>query len=221
MKNLGGKIRKLRESLGLEQVDFAKLFGVPQSTVSKWELGKQRPNGERTAKIAELAGQTVGEFLGLRPLKKREAGARTYRVVGTLQAGAWKEAIEWDYDDQYDVPVPLPAGMPDIHLKGYVVGGPSMNKIYPDGAVVFVAATIANKLQPQNGQRVLVQRRNKDGLYEATLKEYIVNDDGTRWLWPRSYDPEHQAPVQYKGTNAEEVTVTGIVMASFIMEAVR
>ena len=66
--------------------------------------------------------------------------------------------------------------------------------------------------------RVIVQRRNADGLFEATLKEYVVDEHGKKWLWPRSYDPEHQSPVQYKGGN--EVTITG-VMASFIVEALR
>lgn len=173
-------------------------------------------------RIAEMAGQSVGEFLGLRPLANRAVSLRTYPVVGELAAGVWRESIEWDPDDQYEVPAPVMApGMPNVPLRGYVVRGNSMNRIYPDGTLVFVAATIANGIAPKNGNRVLVSRRNRDGLYEATLKEYVVDDSGGKWLWPRSYDPEFQAPIPYRNTAAEEVTITGVVMASFILEALR
>lgn len=220
-RNMARKIRELRRRLDMNQSELARAIGgVDQATVSKWERGLQSPNAQRTARLAELAGESYGNWLGVRPLESADAQSRTYNVVGELMAGAWREAIEWAPDDQYTVAVPVAPGMPDIPLRGYVVRGPSMNKLYPDGALVFVAATIANGLTPKSGQRVLVQRRNRDGLYEATLKEYVEDSTG-RWLWPRSYDPEHQAPLQVGKNGEEEVTITGIVMASFINEALR
>lgn len=144
---------------------------------------------------------------------------RRIRVVGELRAGDWREAIEFAPDDQFDVSAPMHPGLPDIPLRGFIVRGPSMNRLYPDGTLVFVAATIANGITPKNGQRVLVQRMDKRGLVEATLKELVVNEDGSKWLWPRSTDPQHQAPILYGKTGEEEVTITGIVMASFVMEA--
>lgn len=220
-KAMAEKIKQLRTSLGLRQVEFAERVDVDQSIVSKWERGLQEPNAERTVRLAELAGQTVGEWLGLRPMTSRDAHTRTYKIVGELRAGDWKEAIEFAPDEQHDVAIPMAPGMPDIPLQGYIVRGNSMNQIYPDGTLVFVAATIANRIQPRSGQKVLVQRRNADGLYEATLKELVIEQDGTPWLWPRSTAPEHQAPIAWRSTDTEEVTVTGVVMASFIMEALR
>ncbi len=218
---LANKIRELRRRLDLNQTEFARMIGEKdQSLISKWERGLQSPNAQRTAKLAELAGESIGTWLGIKPLERADAQSRTYNVVGELRAGDWREAIEWGADDQYTVAVPVAPGMPDIPLQGYVVRGPSMNKLYPDGALVFVAATIANGIAPKSGQRVLVQRRNKDGLHEATLKEYVEDATG-KWLWPRSYDPEHQAPLKVGKSGEEEVTITGIVMASFINEALR
>lgn len=220
--DIAKKIKALRKRLEMTQAEFGAKIGVDQSTAARYEAAKQLPKAEATAKIAELAGQTVGEFLGLRPLVNREISARTYPVVGELAAGVWRETFEWDPDDQYEVPAPMMApGMPNYPLKGYVVRGNSMNRIYPDGTLVFVAATIANGLKPKTGNRVLVSRRNRAGLYEATLKEYVVDDAGAKWLWPRSYDPEFQAPIPYRSTDTEEVTITGVVMASFILEALR
>lgn len=220
--DIAKRIKALRHRLGMNQTEFGKRIGVDQSTVGRYERGEQKPKAEATAMLAELAGQTVGEFLGLRPILNREVIVRTFPVVGERQAGVWRESVEWDPEDQYEVPAPVMGpGMPGFPLRGYVVRGTSMNRIYPDGTLVFVASTIANGISPKNGNRVLVSRRNRDGLYEATLKEYVVDESGNKWLWPRSFDPEFQAPVPYKNTTTEEVTITGIVMASFILEALR
>lgn len=223
MENLANKIRNLRkEKLKLNQTELAKKLGLPdQSRVSKWESGQRVPNAIHSAMLAELAGVPVAEFLGVRPLRADEVATRIIMLVGEVCAGDWREAIEWDFDEQRPVSVPLHPSLTDIPLQGFVVRGPSMNMLYPEGTYVFVAATITNGLKPKNGNRVLVSRRSKDGLYEATLKEYVVDENGSRWLWPRSYDPEHQAPLRYRADGAEDITITGIVMAAWITEAVR
>lgn len=215
MDKMAEKIKELRRKLGFSQAEFSKQIGVDQSTLSKYERGEHNPKSEPIQKMADLAGMSVGEWLGIEPVSNKDVRAKTVRVVGELQAGVWREAIEWDYDDQYDAPVLLDSSLPGYALKGYVVRGTSMNRYYPDGSIVYAAATIYNGLTPANGDHVLVSRRNKSGLFEATLKEYVVEPDGSRWLWPRSNDPEHQTPIQF-GPDSEEVTVTGIVFSSFI-----
>lgn len=42
-------IRKLREQLGLNQVEFAQLAGVHPITVSKWERGEATPSAYQNA----------------------------------------------------------------------------------------------------------------------------------------------------------------------------
>lgn len=214
MENTADKIKALRARLGWKQADLAKALGVDQTTVGKYERAMQKPKSEATAKLAELAGVTIGEWLGVEPVSASDVRTKMVPVVGELCAGEWREAIEWQHDDQYEVPALLDPSLPGFPLRGYVVRGTSMNRYYPDGAIVFAAATISNGLHPVNGDHVLVTRHNESGLVEASLKEYVVEADGSRWLFPRSFDPQHQAPLQYGG--AEEVTVTGIVQASFI-----
>jgi repressor LexA len=217
VNDIAKKIKELRERLGIDQIELARRLGdVNQSTVSKWERGLQKPNAERQAKLAEAAGVTVGEWLGIEPTSAADFRGKTVMVVGDLQAGAWREAIEWDYDDQYPMPVIMDPSRPSYPMQGFVVRGTSMNRPYPEGSHVFVASTISNGLTPRNGDHVLVIRRNKRGLYEATLKEYVVNEDGSRWLWPRSTDPQYQAPMKINGDDSEEVTIAGIVQGSFV-----
>jgi putative transcriptional regulator len=69
----GSDIRKLREQLALNQVEFAQLSGVHPITVSKWERGEAEPSayqnalfeqfreGARSQKVREtLKGILVG-----------------------------------------------------------------------------------------------------------------------------------------------------------------
>jgi DNA-binding transcriptional regulator YiaG len=39
------RIRKLRESLGLTQEEFAKRIGAARETIARWELGTAKPKG--------------------------------------------------------------------------------------------------------------------------------------------------------------------------------
>ena len=40
-----GKVRRLRQSLGLSQQELADKLGVARVTVGRWERGRQRPQG--------------------------------------------------------------------------------------------------------------------------------------------------------------------------------
>ncbi|YBV97095.1 helix-turn-helix domain-containing protein [Phyllobacteriaceae bacterium JZ32] len=204
----GKTLKRIREELRLTQAQFADKIGVSQGRYSKWERDENEPAGKHAIKILELAGILNQSSPTLVPLGAGNP-VKQVRVVGELQAGVWREALE--STNQFSVPVAPPPGLENCYVEGFMVKGDFMNKYYPDGTLVFVEPTISTGKRPKSGQHVLVQRRNKNGLYEATLKEYVVNEDGTRWLWPRSHHPEHQAPVAYNDGVAEEVTITGIV----------
>jgi hypothetical protein len=144
-------------------------------------------------------------------------------LVGVLQAGNWREAVEIPEDDQRMIEAPIPSvidGVPTsrLELQAFEVAGTSMNLVYPEGTTVYAASTMSYR-EPEHGDRVIVIRKDKHGLVEATLKELVIEDDGKKWLWPRSHDPEHQAPLPYN--NGEEVVVSGIVVASLVIEASR
>lgn len=48
---LKDKIKAIRKSMGLTQVDFAQKIGVSSLTVSRWERGEQRPREEELLKM--------------------------------------------------------------------------------------------------------------------------------------------------------------------------
>lgn len=131
----------------------------------------------------------------------------TIYVIGAVQAGIYKEAIEWNGDEWYSLTVPINDDrFPDIERFGLEVRGNSMNLLYPEGTIVLVVRFNDIGRKPNPGERVVVLRRSKTGGYEATLKEYQRDERGRHILWPRSTDPEFQAPFVLGGA---ELPVSG------------
>jgi hypothetical protein len=143
-------------------------------------------------------------------------------VKAHIAAGEWREAIEWDDEGKnYTVWTPE-LGFDGLRRQGFEIRGTSMNLVYPDGTPVVCVSLIELGREPRNGEKVIVQRRRKDGLIEATCKEYQKADDGLIWLWPRSDDPLHQTPfcAQNPGPDIESIDITALVIFSVKREAV-
>lgn len=51
---MGTSIKELRDSTGLTQKEFAKVFGIPISTLRKWEQGENSPASYVVRMIARL-----------------------------------------------------------------------------------------------------------------------------------------------------------------------
>jgi len=222
MAILSRKIRNLRLSKKQIQSEFADTLGVGQATVSRWESGKETPILDNISKLAKLANERFDVFYNEYEHDYRKLDwPGSCRVIAAVQAGEWLEAVEWDEYDQFEIGVPLPSGWPDFETQGFLVRGSSMNEVYPDGSIVIAASTITNEIQPKHGDRVIVQRKDNRGLYEVTLKELQIDDDGLFWLWPKSTVPKHQGPIDLKAGAVppiDEITMTGIVVASVRVE---
>ena len=116
-------------------------------------------------------------------------------VKGEVQAGVWREALEWHPSDWVSISAPVDNRFQGVERFGLLVRGSSMNRLYPDGTVVIVVQFHAIGRMPQKGERVVVLRRNPTTFeFEATLKEYDRDARGRHVLWPRSDDPDHQVP---------------------------
>ena len=57
-------LREERLNLGLNQVEFAKIFNVTKQTVSNWENGNRNPDSATLSKLADYFGVTVDYLLG-------------------------------------------------------------------------------------------------------------------------------------------------------------
>ena len=54
-----GRVRSLRQLLGVSQAAFARELGVRQQTVSEWETGQYRPRGA-SARLLGLVAERAG-----------------------------------------------------------------------------------------------------------------------------------------------------------------
>lgn len=52
-RDIGRRIRRRREELGLSQWDLARRLDIRQDEVSRWENGRVHPTGHNLARIAE------------------------------------------------------------------------------------------------------------------------------------------------------------------------
>lgn len=60
-----GRIKELRTSMGLNQVDFAKKLNVTKQSVSNWENGNIQPSIDMLIKIATVFSVSADYLLGL------------------------------------------------------------------------------------------------------------------------------------------------------------
>lgn len=218
MRRIGSRVKELRRSLGLTQAQFGKRIGVDQATVSNWERNKQMPEGEALLAIAKLSKKPVEEFLGnveLRPTKVEDVA-----VIGRVQAGEWIEAWEYPPEDQFEISVPPHRNYQGLKRFGLEVVGPSMNQVYPEGTVILCVRIEDLGREPNDKERVVVERKRSDGLVEVTVKEWLRDSKtGVVWLWPRSDDPQFtqpfRLPVPEDGNGIEEIKVIAVVAGRY------
>ena len=68
MKELGERLRILRESVKLSQVKMADLLGVKQSSINRYEQGQSAPSLETLVKYADYFDESI--------LRLNDAGAQ-------------------------------------------------------------------------------------------------------------------------------------------------
>lgn len=224
MVEIARRIREIRKNLGLNQAEFAEELGVAQGSISKWESGRETPRIENLRRIAEKYDIPVGDLMGITEEHEFRSdddyGGLAATVVGPVQAGLWREALEWEDGERFRVHLPQKQALEGLNLVGFLVRGPSMDLVFPDGSII-VAVWSLDKFAPQDGDYVVIERVRADGMVEATLKELRFDAEGRPWAWPRSRSPLFQQPIDLAGDDTvSEVRVIGIVVASIRFEPV-
>lgn len=80
-ENFGSVLKRLREGLGLSQIELATESGITQNAISRYEAEGREPNWESAVKLANALGVSLDVFRG------EEAGgfqSRDCRVKITL-----------------------------------------------------------------------------------------------------------------------------------------
>lgn len=194
-------IVKLRKLSGLSQEDFGKVAGLTRSAVSQWEGGYSEPRMGSIQRLSDHFGISKAAIIedggmdGMRmcsdghirrdPSYVSTRPSRSHRVplVGRIAAGTPREAIAQS-GETHEVPDTI--YFEHEHAFFLAVAGNSMNRLFPEGALVLVDPDE----EVRNGDVAVVFVNGDD----ATLKRVYFDGDSVR-LVPESFDPEYRERV--------------------------
>lgn len=185
------RIREHRERKGWSQEKLAQLAETSNQQIGRLEKGERDLSPYWLDRLARAIGD-------IKPDELLPVDFTIWRVKvsGIVQAGYWaepEEEMERPPVDEY-ISAPLPDAFRQLRLFAVKVAGLSMNRLYPPGTILICATLEDLHEPPTSGRRYIVRRIAADGRIESTVKEYVVDDRGRSWLWPRSDDPEFQQP---------------------------
>lgn len=206
-------LRSFIKEGGLKIARWAKDSGVDKNSVYNFLNGHSNALDPRTyGKLARTAEVPVWRISGDMP---EPPSPTSIWVSGSVEAGAFHEAVEWDRSRWYSVDVPVPERF-RRRAKALEVRGYSMDLEYKPGAVV-IWVDFLDFRPPRHEDHVIVYAHHADGKVEATVKELRVDEAGKRWLWPRSTKPEHQQPIDTDTPpdGISSIEIKGIVIGDY------
>ncbi|MGL5469867.1 MAG: LexA family protein [Shewanella sp.] len=183
--NLGTRVKKRRNELGLTQSQLAEAISTSQQTVQSIEAGLVE-NPRKLKEIAE-ALQTTPEFLrfGIGEMDNATvvASAGNYLpLISMVQAGVWTEIQELPPLDVELYPCPIKCSQHSFIVK---VEGESMLPRFEEGDLIYVDP----EAQVENGSYVVARLDDEN---QATFKQLII-DGNKKYLkalnpdWPNKF----------------------------------
>lgn len=210
-------LRAFIKDSGFKIARWAKQSGVDKNSIYNFLNGHSQALDPRTyGKLARSAEVPIWRISGEAP---EQPSPTAIWVSGSVEAGTFREAVEWDRSRWYSVDVPVPERF-RRRAKALEVRGFSMDLEYRPGAVV-IWVDFLDFRPPRHEDHVIVYAHN-DGRIEATVKELRIDDNGKRWLWPRSSKPEHQQPLDTDNPpeGVTNIEIKGIVIGDYRQRAV-
>jgi phage repressor protein C with HTH and peptisase S24 domain len=206
-------LREFIQESGLKIARWAKESGVDKNSIYNFLNEHSNALDPRTyGKLARTAGVPVWRISGDAP---EPSSPTAIWVSGSVEAGAFCEAVEWDRSRWYSVDVPVPERF-RRRAKALEVRGYSMDLEYRPGSVL-VWVDFLDFRAPRHEDHVIVYAHHADGTTEATVKELRIDENGKQWLWPRSTKPEHQLPVNtdQPPEGVTSIEIKGIVIGDY------
>lgn len=183
------RLEEAREKAGFRSArEAAQQFGWGYSTYASHENGSRGLRLDAARKYARAFRVTPGWLLtGSSNEAEVLSAVSSIPVVGKIAAGVWMEADGFDSDDSYPlIPAAPSPDYPPHKQIAFLIEGPSMNRILPDG-VYAIGVLFQYARNPRHGD-VVALRRTRAGLVETTVKRYTERD-GQILLMPESDDP--------------------------------
>ncbi len=184
-QSAGQRIRALRRSKKLTQVQLAKIAGVSSPAVTEWEKDSYLPKAASLEAMANEFGVTAEYILtgkGGEPKKEHNVAPvapKMAPVLSWVQAGVFTnvEAIDMSRVEEW---LPLPDDCDKcFYLK---VQGLSNYPVFEEGDYILVDPTVQYD-EMQSGDVIVVRKHD-----EATFKRLVIEPDNSRYL--QAINPE-------------------------------
>lgn len=233
-------ILKMCEGLDVTPSALAKKAGVAASTLTRFLSGNSINTNISTSSIAKISFAALAIFEEkfqagtLPPIPEPDYSdvepgpefqrlrVSTLPVLGAVEAGVYRDAVEWPEEDRYLIQAPVAGAYGLGNAYALEVRGESMNKLYPNGSIVICVSFYSLDRFPISGERVVAYRKKDTLGVEATVKEFRIDPQGDAWLLPLSDHPDHQRAI-YLGKigserEDEEVHIEALVVGSYRRE---
>lgn len=219
------RIHQTRRTLKMTQEALGKRVGVSKATISQWEAGITKPNGENLIRLAEALGVTAEFILEGKESERRKTESNAQLVGGFDPWGTDTPLSEDEVELPFYKEICLSAGagcFVDIDYNGYKlrfarstlrkagveaeyaacvsVTGNSMDPVLPDGAVAGINTAYTHI---KDGKMYAIEQ---DGMLRVKLLYRIPG--GIR---VRSYNRDEYADEDYVGSEANAIKVIGSV----------
>lgn len=209
--DFANRLRTLRKSAGLTQLELAQKLDLTSTAIGAWEAGRAKPRLDKLEQLAGILGTSAYYLLNgeeppspdfsypsgsRRPVGR--SGMVPMRRLGKTHAG---DAIE-ELEDESTVEVP--EHVAELHPNGFVlsVEGDCMDRAYPDGCVVLVDPDAS----PWNGCAVVAE--TSPG--ESVLRRYMRGSN-TLLLSADSHGGPYDDMV-FSDVETQEVRMLGVVV---------
>lgn len=210
-EQIGARLMRLRNERGLSQQQLGDLVGKDATTVTRHESGQRAMKPEQMMAYAEALDVDAGVFLSDQPTMadamKTNATfidpseIQTIPVIGTVQAGAWLEAIETDPQTQSYTTFAQDQAHIGVDAFALRVAGNSMDMVFPEGALLRCVSLGDYRKGSLVSRYVIVDRSKADGTVESTVKQ-LMQEGPDFVLQPRSMDPRHK-PIRLANAQAQ------------------
>lgn len=210
---------------GIPAEEIAVLSGAATPGDAIFTQTGSRHNSD-TTRLYELRPSAIDEAQGVSIPRIFSSGkgiptitVKPIKVIGRVQAGLFKSALEWPPEEQFEVDVPIRAPFSRIPTFGLQISGPSMDLVFPDQSIVICARILdLGAFEVHSNHYVVVLRRDSDDGVEATVKQLQIDESGTAWLWPRSSHPDFQQPWKVQDLtrnpeDADDLAIWALVVA--------
>jgi DNA-binding transcriptional regulator YdaS (Cro superfamily) len=205
---------------GMSQTGLANALGLHPSAVNKVVSGKRQLKSHEVAGAASYFGEDAPSS-EVAPIT---SGLVAGRVVGRVEAGAFREVDEFDQSEAVEIILPRDDKFPHARQLVFDVSGDSMNDLRPrpifaDDRLVCLAYEDVEQLVELKSGMVVVVERTRDGGHfrEWSVKQLEVFPDRAEFH-PRSTNAKHKPIIVKRDYDADDgVTVQVIALVRRVM----